>query len=417
MRILILSQFYPPEPTILMQELAQTLMESGHDVTVLTGFPNYPSGNLYSGYRLRLYQREKLAGVPVVRAPLYPDHSRSAVRRVLNYFSFAISSTLLGAWLTKRPDVIFVHHPPITISIPTLFLSWLWRVPFVYQIQDMWPETLKATGMLNSHYILNWIGRIAKFVYARAAKIVVISPGFRKNLIQKGVPADKVHFISNWTEHEDGSVSEPDSELATKLGLHNRFNIMFAGNMGEAQGLMTVIEAAALLEDIPEIQFVLVGDGTALTSLKQAVQDKMLSNVRFLGRYPQQKMPALYALADILLVHLKNDPLFEITIPHKILTYLGAGKPILAAVSGDAATLVVEANAGIRCQPENAEALSAAVRSLFAMPHQERHKMGERALHAARTTFSRSELAGKIELVLKEAVFSGNRRHNVQNEW
>lgn len=402
MRILILTQWYPPEPAILLQELAQTLQARGHDVTVLTGYPNYPSGKLYPGYRLHFRQRETLAGVPLVRVPLYPEHSRSAIRRVINYLSFAVSSALLGPWRSKRPDVMFVYHPPLTVGLSALFLSWFWQIPFVYQVQDLWPETLRATGMLNNARILRWIDRFARFIYARADKILVISPGFRKNLIQKGVPSEKIHFVSNWVECED-SVDEPDLKLATELGLKGKFNIMFAGNMGEAQGLMTLIEAASLMGDLPEVQFVLVGDGTALTSLEHAVQNRHLSNVRFLGRYPQQKMSALFALADVLLVHLKDDPLFEITIPHKILTYLGTGKPILAAVSGDAASVVIEAEAGIHCRPEDPQALKDAVHAFYAMSCEERNQMGQRGLHAARTAYSRNKLIAKIELVLKEA--------------
>ena len=322
---------------------------------------------------------------------------------MLNYISFALSSALLGPWLVKRPDVIFVYHPPLTIGLPATLLSWLWRVPFVYQIQDLWPETLRATGMLRNKRLLDWVGRFAQFVYARASRILVISPGFRRNLLGKGVPAEKVDVISNWVEFENGTLATVDSELATSLGLVGRFNIMFAGNMGEAQGLETVVQAAALLRDLPEVQFVLVGDGVALPRLKQAVQDKSLPNVRFLGRYPQQAMPRLYALADVLFVHLKNEPLFEITIPHKVLAYFGAGKPILAAVAGDAASLVVEAGAGIACPPENPRALCEAVRCLYSMSLEERQTLGERGLQAAHTRFSRNELVGQIEAALQVA--------------
>lgn len=404
MRILILTQWYPPEPAILLQELAQSLQNRGHELAVLTGFPNYPSGEIYPGYHLRWRQRETLAGVPLIRVPLYPDHSRSGIRRVLNYISFALSSALLGPWLAPRPDVMFVYHPPLTIGIPAYLLSRLWRVPFVYQIQDLWPETLRATGMLHNERLLGWIDRFARSVYARASHILVISPGFRANLLNKGVPADKIHVISNWVEFEDGPAAHSDPELAAQLGLAGRFNIMFAGNMGQAQGLETVIEAAVLLTDLPEVQFVLVGDGVALPHLTQAVQEKNLPNVRFLGRYPQQAMPDLYALADALLVHLKNEPLFAITIPHKILTYLGAGKPILAAVAGDAADLVAAAGAGISCPPEDPQALAETVRRLYSMSPEERQTLGERGLRAAHTSYSRDELVGRIEAVLQKAV-------------
>ena len=403
MRVLILTQWYPPEPGLLMQELAQTLLARGNDVTVLTGFPNYPSGALYPGYRIRLSQREILAGVPVVRVPLYPEHSQSGLRRALNYLSFALSSAVFGLWFVRRPDVLFVYHPPLTIGIPAFVLSRLWRVPFVYQIQDMWPETLSATGMFDNPRLLDWIGRFALWVYGKAHSILVSSPGFRRNLLEKGVPPEKIYVVSNWADPTTYYHAKPDPELAQMLGLAGRFNVMFAGNMGEAQGLETVIEAARLLQDDTQIQFVLVGDGIALPRLQQLVEQHSLRNVRFLGRYPAHEMPRLYALADALLVHLKDDPLFRITIPHKTLAYLGSGKPILAAVAGDVSDLIASIGAGLTCLPENPQALATAVRSLQSLPADERQLMGEKGARAAQTRYNRDILTGEIETVLQRA--------------
>lgn len=407
MRILILTQWYPPEPALLLQELAQTLLARGHAVNVLTGFPNYPAGELYPGYRIRLRQHEVLAGVRVIRVPLYPEHSRSGVGRLVNYTSFALSSALLGLWLVKRPDVIFVYHPPLTIGLPAVFLSWLWRVPFVYQIQDMWPETLSATGMLNNARILRWVGQFARWVYARATKLLVISPGFRRNLLEKGVAADKIHFISNWVDPETYHPAEPEPELAAELGLAGRFNVMFAGNVGEAQGLETVIEAADFLRDLSDIQFVIVGDGIALPGLQQAAQARGLSNVRFLGRMPAQSMSRLYALADVLLVHLRDDPLFRITIPHKTLAYLAAGKPILAAVPGDVADLVTEAGAGVACPPGDPAALAEAIRRLHSLGPDELRRMGACGWGVVQEQYSRTMIISQIEAVLHNAVEQG----------
>lgn len=395
---------------MLLQELAQSLQERGHDVTVLTGFPNYPSGQLYPGYRIGLPQRERLAGVPVVRVPLYPEHSRSGSKRALNYLSFALSAAVFGLWNAPKPDVMFVYHPPLTVGLPAYILSRLWRRPFVYQIQDMWPETLAATGMFNNPRLLTWIGRLAQWIYAKAQAILVISPGFRQNLVGKGVSPAKIHVISNWVDPNTYYQAQPDPVLAQELGLAGRFNVMFAGNMGEAQGLETVIEAARLLQadgqgrppqDSP--QFVMVGDGVALPRLRELATQHHLNNVRFLGRFPAQEMPRLYALADALLVHLKDDPLFRITIPHKTLAYLGSGKPILAAVAGDVADLVESIGAGVTCPPQDPSALAAAVGALQALPTAKRQAMGDRGAMAAQTRFSRSRLTSEIELVLQQA--------------
>lgn len=402
MRILILRQFYPPEPTTLGPELAKTLQGNGHDVTVLTGFPNYPSGELYPGYRLCPWMKEELDGIPIVRVPLYPDHSRSGIRRVLNYMSFALSSSLLGPLLLRKPDVIFVYHPPLTVGIPAWTLSRLWRVPFLYQIQDMWPETLAATDMLHNQRVLDLVATFAKWVYARAGAICVISPGFRDNLIQKGVPSEKIHLVPNWVDTDTYYPAQPDPELAQELGLGDRFNVMFAGNIGEAQGLETALAAAHSLQDLPEVQFVFVGDGVALRRLEDQAQD--LDNVRFLGRYPVASMPGLYALADVLLVHLKDDPLFRITIPHKILSYMASGKPILAAVAGDAATAVTKAGAGLACAPQDAQALADTVRRFYHMDSAEREALGRNGLVAAHTTYARDQLVGRIEAVLQSLI-------------
>ncbi len=404
MRILILTQWYPPEPALLMQELAQTLLALGHDVTVLTGYPNYPTGTLYPGYHVRLHQREMLAGVPVVRVPLYPEHSRSSVRRVLNYVSFALSSTLLGPWLVKRPDAIFAYHPPLTVGLPAYVLSRLWRVPFVYQIQDMWPESLSASGMLNNPRILAWVGSFADLVYRWAAAICVISPGFRQNLLSKGVPAEKIHVISNWVDTGTYYPAEPDEVLAARLELAGYFNVMYAGNIGQGQGLETLLEAAHILRDIPEIQFVIVGDGVALPTLQQVTQTKGLTNVRFLGSYPTADMPALYALAEVLLVHLRDDPLYRITIPHKVFSYMASGKPILVAVAGDAATLVTNARAGLSCVPDNPEMLAQKVKQFFDMPQSERCMMAISGLKAVEQQYNKDVAIKKIEMVLKSTV-------------
>lgn len=403
-KVLILTQWYPPEPAVLLQELAQTLQNFGHQVTILTGFPNYPSGKVYPGYHQSPWQHETLAGVHVVRVPLYPEHGRSGTKRAVNYLSFALSSSALGALLVSKPDVIFVYHPPLTVGFPAFWLSRLWHVPFVYQVQDMWPETLSATGMLTNKQILDRIGRFAGWVYSKADALCAISPGFRQNLIAKGVPGNKVHTISNWIDTTLYRPISPDTKLAVDLNLAKKFNVMFAGNIGEAQSLPTVVEAAQLLYDLPEVQFVLVGDGIALPQLQDMVLQKNLANVRFLGRYLESEMPALYALADILLVHLKDDPLFRITIPHKVFAYMASGKPILAAVAGDCAKIISDAGAGISCAPESPEALAMTVRELYRMPQRDLDRMAQNGLLAVRNEYSREHLVRQIEAVLLTVV-------------
>jgi glycosyltransferase involved in cell wall biosynthesis len=408
MQILILTQWYPPEPAALMHEMALELQERGHNVQILTGFPNYPSGRLYPGYRLRVWQREKLDGIDVMRVWLYPDHSQSGVKRVVNYLSFAFSAAILGPFLRSRPDVTFVYHPPLSVAIPARWLSFVWRRPFIYQIQDLWPETLAATGMIRQKLVLRIIERIAQSVYRRAVKIIVISKGFKNNLVEKGVPAEKVAIISNWVDPTAYSPVDEDEALAISLGLSGKFNLMFAGNVGEAQGLETVVVAAELLNDRNDVQFVIVGDGVALPRLQQIVGEKGLRNVLFLGRYQSHEMPALYALADVLFLHLKDVPLFQITIPHKLFAYMASEKPIIGAVGGDAAEMILDAEAGIVCTPENSSELARAVKYLADLDQEELKKMGRNGRLRVVSEYNQTYLVGKIEKVL-QSVFPKER--------
>jgi colanic acid biosynthesis glycosyl transferase WcaI len=224
MRILILSQWYLPEPDFKIHLLGRNLAQSGHQVTAITGFPNYPGGQLYPGYRIRWRQWEQRDGVRVLRVPLYPDHSWSGLRRILNYLSFALSASSIGAVLCGRADVMWVYHPPLTVGIPAWWISLLRRIPYVFNIHDMWPETLAATGMLPLSISAKWLGAIARFVYRRAAAITVVSPGFRRNLIEKGVPADKIHVIPNWADEDVYRPVPRDEALAAEYGLSEHFN-------------------------------------------------------------------------------------------------------------------------------------------------------------------------------------------------
>jgi colanic acid biosynthesis glycosyl transferase WcaI len=404
MHILFVTQWYYPEPGTVTKELAETLHAHGHRVTVLTGFPNYPTGKLHPDYPLRLFRRETIGGVSVVRVPLYPDHGKSAIRRILNYVSFSLSCLLIAPWLLlKRADIVHVYNL-ITLGPPAWLLSRLHRAPLTYEIQDLWPESLAATGMLTKPWILGLVDRFARWVYRRTSAIRVISPGMLDHLIGKGVPRGHLRAIPNWIDTETYRPVPADGALAEKLGLAGRFNVMFAGNIGFAQNLETVIEAGELLGGMPDVQFVLVGDGADLQRLKELAERRNVAKVKFLGRHPSESMPGLYALADVLLVHLRDEPLFRITVPHKIYAYMASGKPILAAMAGDAANEVLHANAGMACPPGDPPALADAVRRLRALSPAERQALGENGRRAACTLYQRDRLVGQIEEMFRQAI-------------
>ena len=402
MKILLLSQWYPPEPMKLLSDMTESLVAMGHEVTVLTGFPNWPTGNIYPDYRQRLVQREDVNGVRIIRIPLYPDHSRNPLKRAANFLSFALSATVLGPFVVPRVDVMHVIHPPITVGFAAWVISRLRGFPFTMEIQDMWPETLYSTGMLHNNFALRVIGAFARWVYSKAVFVRVISPGFRLNLLDKGVPDEKIRVISNWvdTEYYKPVVRLP--EVMNRFGMHGRFNILYAGTIGLAQGLEVVLGAAARLQmSLPDAQFVLAGDGLECERLRAEAATRKLTNIRFLGRLPGELMPALYACADVLMLHLRADPLFAITVPHKVFTYLAAGKPILVGGEGDLASLVTGASAGIAVPPDNPEALASAVMRLHAISQGERETMGRNGRQVACQTYNRTQLVGEISRLLE----------------
>jgi glycosyltransferase involved in cell wall biosynthesis len=397
MKILLLSQWYPPEPMKLLSDMTETLVAMGHEVTVLTGFPNWPTGKIYPGYRQRLVQRETINGVRIIRLPLYPDHSGNPFKRAANFLSFALSSTVLGPFLAPRVDIMHVILPPITVGLPAWILSRLRGFPFTIEIQDMWPENLRSTGMLRNESALRFIGTLARWVYSKAAFVRVISPGFRLNLLSKGVPDEKIRVISNWVDTEYYRPAAKSSELLDKLGMRGRFNVLYAGTIGLAQGLEVVLDAAAQLQvSSPDSQFLLAGDGVECDRLRREAASRKLINIQFLGRLPGDLMPSLYACADVLMLHLRADPLFAITVPHKVFTYLAAGKPILVGGEGDSASLVTASRSGLACPPGNPEALARAVVTLHAMSPEEREEMGNNGRRLACQSYRRAHLVKEL---------------------
>jgi glycosyltransferase involved in cell wall biosynthesis len=407
MRILIFTQWFPPEPQKLLFELAETLKELGHDVTVLTGLPNYPTGKLYPGYRYRLWQQEMMDGIRVIRVPLYPDHSRNGLLRALNFVSFSFAAMLLGPFLIPRVDVIHVIHPPITMGLAAWVISRIRGVPFTYEIQDMWPETLAATGMIRRKWVLGLVGIFAQWVYRRSARIRVISPGFRENLILKGVPANKIEAISNWVDPSFYFPAPRTQQLRENLGFVNKFVFTYAGTIGPAQQIDTLLEAARLIDDIPDVLIAIFGEGIEREILTAKAAKHGLNNVRFYGLIPAAEMSAVYALSDVVLMHLKDDPLFRITIPHKTFVYMAVAKPVLAAVEGDVADVITAAGAGITCPSSNPILLAEAIRRFRATSPEILAEMGRRGRLAAETIFDRKALVGEVSLFLQEACNNG----------
>lgn len=388
-RVLLMTQWFDPEPTFKGIVFARELVRQGFEVEVITGFPNYPGGKIYPGYKIKLLQKEQIEGVSVTRVPLYPSHDKSNIGRVLNYLSFACSLMIYGLF-SKKADVIYAYHPPLTVGIAASIVGFFRRVPVVSDIQDMWPDTLSSTGMISNKRVLTIVGKVCKWVYKRSTKIVVLSPGFRTLLVERGVPPEKIEVIYNWCA-EDAIAQAPGEQRAV-LKPDAKFRILFAGNMGLAQALDVVLDAAALLATAaPDIEFVFLGGGLEVNNLKQLAQKLDLQNVVFLPPVPMAEVGAYLNSADALLVHLKKDELFKITIPSKTQAYMAAGRPILMAVDGDAADLVSNSQSGVVAKSGDAQSIADAAIKLLTASADERQAMAVsgKAFYNANLSLSR----------------------------
>jgi len=411
-KILFVTQWFDPEPGAMRGlPLARHFVAQGDEVEVLTGYPNYPGGKLYPGYRMRPWSRQMVDGVSVLRVPLYPSHDSSAAGRLANYGSFALSSATIGL-LTSRPaDVAYVYHPPPTVGLAALLLKTLRHTPFVYHIADMWPESVIESGMIRGErtrriahsLISSWCG----LLYRQASAISVLSPGFKRLLDERGVPGDKVHVIYNWAEEHVFKPLPRDAELAASLNLDHTFNLLYAGNLGAFQGIDTAIRAAARLRDVPSFRLVIAGAGQKETELKSLASQLSCSNVVFIGRREYWEMPKVYSIADALLIHLKDLPFFASTIPSKTQVSMACGRPILVAVRGDAAELISRAGAGLSCNPEDPEAMAAAVRRLMNLPAEERMRMGAAGRSFYEQHMSMAEGAQHTRRLLEQSAYGG----------
>lgn len=402
MRILILTQWFDPEPFLKGLPLAKALQDRGHEVEVLTGFPNYPGGKVYPGYRIRLYERELMEGIPVHRVPIYPSHDRSGFRRILNHMSFALSSFLIGAVVVKKPDIIYVCQL-VTLGFTSALLKLIHGCPVVYDIQDLWPDSVTDSGMIGNAYVLKVLNSWCDIVYWHASHLITLSPGMREELIVRGVRSDRVSVIYNWCDESHIMPAPRDDRLASELGLAGDFVVMYAGNIGLMQGLNTILDAAQLLVNRePRIKFVFVGGGVERDRLKADAAKRKLSNIIFLDRQPVSAMGRILALADVLLVHLKDTPLFRITLPQKIQAYLATAKPILLCVRGDAAEIIRNSAAGVVAEPENPASIVEKLLELFCVSEGERRQMGIRGRSYYEKVMSISVGVGRFEEVFNK---------------
>lgn len=399
MRVLVVTQWFPPEPRELYLELAQAFQRLGHHVDVVTGFPNWPGGRVYPGYKVRLLHREVVSGVRTVRLPLFPNHSAGGLGRVLNLVSLAASLLVLGPFVLRRADHIHVVQNPFLV-FAAKWLALLWRAKVSMEVQDLWPDTFKATGAVSSPIALRAVSRICSSAYRVCSKIRVISPGFKKELIARGVSEAKLEVIANWIDDESHKPIIKSNSFEGPT-LPDGFRFLYAGSIGIPQNLSVVIEAAAMLSDRADIQFLFAGDGVEKAELELQVRSQRLKNVHFLGRFNQSKMGELYAQCDALFIHLAPDPLFSITIPSKIVSYMAYQKPILAAVEGDARHVIEASGAGVVVRPGAPVAFAEAARHFVGLSAEARSSMAMNGRHAAEEDFSFRRAVPKLSELLE----------------
>jgi glycosyltransferase involved in cell wall biosynthesis len=399
MRILLLTLYCTPEPNFKSVPLAKELRGRGHDVRILTGFPYYPGGKLYAGYRIQLCRRDLIDGVPVTRIPVYPSHDRSSARRMISYGSLAASS-LLPLSLGWKPDVIYAHGLP-TLGWAAWTANALRGVPYVFDLQDLWPDAVLDSGMGKS-WMRSPLTRFCRFVYREAAAMIVLSPGFKRTLIKWGVAEKRIHVIYNWCDEQILSFPQGPSPPPV---FADRFNILYAGAMGRAQGLDVAVEAAAIVaRQAPRVQFVLMGSGTEMDRLRHKAADIAPRHAVFLDRQPPGEAAATIRQAEAVLVSLRKAPRYQVTIPSKIQAYMAIGRPILASVEGDAADLVRMAHAGCVCSPGNPAAMARAAADMARLPATVLAGMGNNGATYYRQHLSMEHGIARTEAVLDQVV-------------
>lgn len=400
----MVSQYFWPE-NFRVNDLVQEWTKRGHAVTVLTGKPNYPAGTVFPAYREHPEKFNSYHGARIVRAPMLA-RAHGSLRLVLNYLSYVVGASLAGPWRLRGEtfDAIFVFEPsPITVGLPAILMGRLKGAPVVFWVLDLWPETLAAIGVVRSPRLLGAVGRLVSFIYNRCTLVLGQSQGFKTSIAKYCADASKIRYFPSWSEQvfaESGA--QPAPEVPLRPGV---FSVLFAGNVGEAQDLPAVVEAATRLKDNPAIRWLIVGDGRKSDWLLEEVRHRGLQErVLLLGRHPVERMPSFYAHADALLVSLKKDPVFSLTIPGKVQSYLQSGIPLLGMLDGEGAQVIRAAQAGLVCEAGDAVGLADAVLAMADMTPETRQAMGQRGRAYAAQEFDRDTLMDRLEQLLAEAV-------------
>jgi putative colanic acid biosynthesis glycosyltransferase WcaI len=371
LRVLILTQYFQPEtgaPQIRLAAMCREFVRLGHEVEVVTAFPNYPTGKIYPDYRGKFYSRELWEGVLVHRVWLYAA-TGAGFKRLLNYATFTAMS-IFGFLRARKPDFIFIESPPLFLSVPAFMAAWCWRVPMIFNVADLWPDSVREMGMLRDGAVLRFAEWLELWSYRKATYVNAVTDGIREVLTaEKGVPTSKILFLPNGVDTNLFKPKAPDRALSCELGLSTKKVILYAGTLGIAQGLQVGLDAMRLLEDeLPDVQLVFIGGGSEHDQLKAAASRMGLKNVTFLLPQAPDYVARLYSVAYAGFVSLRNLPFTDSARPSKVYPIMASGKPVIYSGSGEGARLVEGAGAGLVVTPEDPEALAAAIRTLISKP-------------------------------------------------
>lgn len=400
MRVLLVTQYFYPE-NFKSNDIALELTKRGHEVTVLTGLPNYPEGKIHENYGFFKRTKENYQGVKVIRTWLVPRGKGGGIRLFLNYFSWAFFASVRALFLSfqKKFDVILVHEPsPITQGFPAIVVKKIQKIPLHFWVLDLWPESLTSAGGINNKYVLSFFTKMVKYIYNNSDKILVSSKGFKESIVAKGNYNDKLVYFPNWAEDSilKGNSNYPIPDLPTG------FKIIFAGNIGVAQDVNSVIKTALILKEKTDIHFVFIGDGRSKVQLENFVLDNDLNQtVHFLGRFPIDAMKTFFNQADVLLVSLKDELIFNVTVPAKLQAYLCTQKPILAMLNGEGAAIINDANCGLSVNAGDSNGLAEKTRQLYEMSIEERNNLGNNGFEYYEQNFTMNKCIDNLEFILK----------------
>lgn len=397
MRILIFTPHFYPE-NFKCNDIAFELQKRGHNVSVMTAIPDYPQGKFYKGYGIFKKHKEIVNGVSVHRSLIIPRGNGSSLRLALNYLSYTFFASIKSIWfgLTKRYDLIIVHETsPIMVGIPAVIAKKIQKIPIYFWVLDLWPESLSAAGGIKNKFIINIFENLTKWIYKNSNKILIGSKGYSYSINKKGDFNDKIIYFPNWVEE---CLNINNTQKVPKLP--EGFNILVAGNVGEAQDLPHVLQAMSLIKD-KKINLNIVGDGRKMEYVKNFITEHQLQNKVFCyGRYPLEMMPSFFEQADVLFMALKDEPIFSLTVPSRIQAYMSAGKPIIAMINGEGAELIKEAQCGWSVHAEKSEDLAKLFSEVAKMDKNILLEKGINGKRYSEDNFELSKCMDKLEYII-----------------